>query len=166
LHASSLLQSDHTAHSSASLAMLLLALSHTAQLLQCTTATTTTSTRCLLHDMHSGALPPSAALGTFRERAVNLLLLETKAAKWYKEVLPCVHTFFEQLGSRLQARCGAAYTSTSSSSSSSSSSASTVAAAAAAAVAAEAQLAEAAAALTTEVTALTEVLFRMPEGGR
>eukprot|EP00953_Heterococcus_sp_UTEX-ZZ885_P022881 12625-Heterococcus_DN1.PRE.1 len=114
----------------------------------------------------SGALPPSAALGTFRERAVNLLLLETKAAKWYKEVLPCVHTFFEQLGSRLQARCGAAYISTNnnSSSSSSSSSGSTAAAAAAAAVA-EAQLVEAAAALTTEVTALTEVLFRMPEGG-
>jgi hypothetical protein len=114
--------------------------------------------------MHSGALPPSAALGTFRERAVNLLLLETKAAKWYKEVLPCVHTFFEQLGSRLQARCGAAYTSSSSSRSSSSSSSSKTSTAAAAVV--EAQLVEAVAALTTEVTALTEVLFRMPEGGR
>jgi hypothetical protein len=116
--------------------------------------------------MHSGALPPSAVLGTFRERAVNLLLLETKAAKWYKEVLACVHTFFEQLGSRLQARCGAAYTSSSSSTSNNSSSSSSASTAAAAAAVAEAQLVEAAAALTTEVTALTEVLFRMPEGGR
>jgi hypothetical protein len=119
--------------------------------------------------MHNGTLPTSAALGTFRERAVNLLLLETKAAKWYKEVLPCVHTFFEQLGSRLQARCGAAYTSTNNSSSSSSSSSgsnSSSSSASSAAAVAEAQLAEAAAALSSEVTALTEVLFRMPEGGR
>jgi hypothetical protein len=132
--------------------------------------------RCLLQEMHCGVLPPSSTLGVFRERAVHLLLLEAKAAKWYREVLPCVHTFFERLGSRLQDCCNAACchnttpsaTTNSSNSSCSSGSgsngSSTVATAAAAA--AEEQLAIATAAISTEVKALREVLFRMPEGGR